>query len=270
MEKVRVALFVEGSEGLAVRRGPPLMEMWTRLAEALGVEAFSAVVPISKKHLVAMDPEMPRMSGAGEALDQLMARCLSRDPFDAAVVVWDLVPAWNPNDEFCRWQETLDMYRHLAASSALPAPWFQAARLRHGALARRVRPGQRAGPHRLGVNEVVAVCMEPMFEAMLLQNEQHALRALGIARRPSGWPTHGWGAATRRPDRDVLVPMIDALRSGPRKQWPQVAKAIRADARNKDPWLEYLLRRLLDDPQARAQVLAHPICRRLTECLAAN
>lgn len=47
-----------------------------------------------------------------------------------------------------------------------------------------------------------------------------------------------------------------------------IVKTIRADARNKDPWLEYLLRRLLEDPEARALVLAHPICRRLAECLA--
>lgn len=72
----------------------------------------------------------------------------------------------------------------------------------------------------------------------------------------------------RQLDDAVLTPMIDALRAGPSKQWPRVAKTIRADARNKDPWLEYLLRRLLDDPEARALVLAHPICRRLSECLA--
>ena len=67
----------------------------------------------------------------------------------------------------------------------------------------------------------------------------------------------------------ILIPLALALRSGPRKQWPPIAKAIRADARyDKDPWLEYLLRQLLDDPEARALVLAHPICRRLRECLA--
>lgn len=61
--------------------------------------------------------------------------------------------------------------------------------------------------------------------------------------------------------------MIDAFDALPRKLRPRIVKAIGTDARNKDPWLEYLLRKLLDDPEARAVVLAHPICRRLAECL---
>jgi hypothetical protein len=44
------------------------------------------IVPINKKHLVAMDPRKPRMSGGGEALDQLIMRMMQRTPFDAAVV----------------------------------------------------------------------------------------------------------------------------------------------------------------------------------------
>src|SRR5690606_22785331 len=126
-DPVRVALFVEGSENRAVRSGPLLQTMWDRLAKGLGVEAFSRVVPISKKHLVAMDPDQPPMSGAGESLDQLMVRCLHREAFDAAVVAWDLVPAWNPEGGFCRWQETLDLYRHLATSAVLDEPWRHAA-----------------------------------------------------------------------------------------------------------------------------------------------
>jgi hypothetical protein len=62
--------------------------------------------------------------------------------------------------------------------------------------------------------------------------------------------------------------MIDAFDALPRKQRPRCAKLLGTDARNKDPWLEYLLRQLLDDPEARALVLAHPLCRRLHECLA--
>lgn len=210
-------MFVEGSEGLAARRGPLLQAMWDRLAKGLGIHGFSTIVPISKKHLVAMDPAKPRMSGAG-GLDQLMARCA-------------------------------------------------AAKRRYDELASHSSPSRRPGPHRAALHEVVAVCMDPMFESLLLQREQDVVAALEVESRPPGWPRRGWGPTTRRPDHDVLVPMIDALRTGPRKQWPRVVKAIGTDARNKDPWLEYLLRRLLDDPEARALVLAHPICRRLAECL---
>jgi hypothetical protein len=265
---MKLALFVEGAEGNTVRRGPLLDAMWNRLAKEVGAQEFATVVPISKKHLAAMDPKNPPISGAGEALDQLMARWLQRAPFDAAVVAWDLVPALNPEEGLCRWQETLNLYQWLGASVSLTEPWCRAAKRRHSALLSRAIPSQRMQPHRVAPHEVVAVCMDPMFEALLLQKEQDVLRAFGIRVRPTGWPTQGWTSAVRRPDDDVLVPMIDALRSGPHRQWPRVAKTIRADARNKDPWLEYLLRHLLDDPDARALVLEHPICRRLTECLA--
>lgn len=108
--------------------------------------------------------------------------------------------------------------------------------------------------------------MEPMFEALLFGKEQHVFRAVGVKQRPRGWPTQ-WGLTTR-PDAHILRPLAQSLCSGKRTQWPPIAKAIGNDARyDKDPWLEYLLRRLLDDPEARTLVLAHPICRRLRECL---
>jgi hypothetical protein len=266
---LRVALFVEGSENRAIRRGPLLEKIWSQLADVLGIDGFSRIEPISKKHLVAMDPELPTMSGAGEALDQLMARCLVREPFDAAVVAWDLVPPKDADAGFCRWRETLDLYRLVGASSTLPEPWRIAATRRHLEMVSRVRPSNRRAPHHVANDEIVAVCMDPMFEALLLQSEKHVLRALEIARRPPGWPARGWGSTTiRQLDREVLKPMIDAMHGLPRNQRPRCASLLGTDARNKDPWLEYLLRRLLEDPEARAIVLAHPICQRLRECLA--
>src|SRR4030042_1832235 len=98
MLQLRIALFVEGSES------PPqpgiasgLNRIWNEiLASKLDLHPFDPIVPISKKHLVAMDPATPSMSGAGERLDQLMVRMLERNTFDAAVVAWDLAQSWNP------------------------------------------------------------------------------------------------------------------------------------------------------------------------------
>ena len=110
---MRTVLFVEGGSAPALpRRQSALTEIWGQIAEVLGFEGFCRVVPISKKHLVAMDPRNPPMSGAGEGLDKLMARMLNTGPaFDAAVVAWDLVPEWNADGDFCRWRETLNLYR---------------------------------------------------------------------------------------------------------------------------------------------------------------
>ena len=62
---LRVALFVEGSLD---PRGF-FEKLWKQeLTEALGLRQVDYVFPISKKHLVAMDPKNPKMSGAGEPL----------------------------------------------------------------------------------------------------------------------------------------------------------------------------------------------------------
>jgi hypothetical protein len=106
-----------------------------------------------------------------------------------------------------------------------------------------------------------------MFEALLVQDEAAVKRALGLRKRPRGWPSHGWAdPAERRPDQTVLGPAIRALsRMRPR---PAVLRAVRGDMRtNKDGWGEFLLRRLLEDSQARPVLLAHPLSRRLVELI---
>jgi hypothetical protein len=267
MTELRIALFVEGSTAPPPPRGQerPLERIWNgNLRSALDLRPFALIVPISKRHLVAMDPRNPPMSGAGEPLDALMARMLRRAPFDAAVIAWDLVPAWNPEGAFCRWQETLDLYRFLAASTELPDLWRRKAAERYESLSRRPAPSRRAGPPSLEPGMVLPVCMDPMFESLLVQDEAAVKRAVGVRGRIQGWPSKGWGTSLRRPDQDLLAPAIGSLtRMRPR---PPVLRTVRGDMRtNKDGWGEYLLRRLLADGEARETLLAHPLCLRLRE-----
>src|SRR3989442_108223 len=103
----RIVLFVEGSSAPARRGRDPLATIWQDLlVNFLGLLSFERVVPISKTNLVAMNPDTPR-SGRAVPLDELIARELEREAFEVAVVAWDLVPAWNPESELCRWTETL-------------------------------------------------------------------------------------------------------------------------------------------------------------------
>jgi hypothetical protein len=266
---LRIALFVEGSLSPPTRRGrDALGVIWNeRLGGVLGLPRFDPVVPISKTHLVAMDPRNPPMSGAGERLDQLMVRVLSRDPFDVAVVAWDLVPAWNPRGEFCRWNETLDLYRFLSASRDLPGIWREKAQQRLEDLSGRAVPGARQRLPQVEPGMVLPVCMEPLFEGLLVQDEAAVKRALGVKKEPKGWPRTGWSDATeRRPDLNVLAPAITALRR--HRPAPGVFRKVRGDMRtHKNEWGELLLRELLEDSHARSLVLSHPISRRLTELL---
>ena len=267
MPGLRVALFVEGSTAPPTARGRAALEqIWNHhLGQALGLQPFAPIVPISKTHLVAMDPRRPPMSGAGERLDQLMVRVLMTRPFDAAVVAWDLVPAWNPQDKFCRWNETVDLYRFLAESDCLPALWSEKARRRFEELSRRLSPGSRSGPPTLEPGIVLPLCMEPMFEALLVQDETAVRHALGVTGQEiPGWPRQGWGPQERHPDIQVLAPAIRALqRLRPR---PKVLKIVRGDMRtNKDGWGEYLLRQMLENERARPLILSHALSRRLSE-----
>jgi hypothetical protein len=215
---------------------------------------------------VAMDPENPPMSGAGEPLDVLMTRILKEDSFDAAVIAWDMVPNWNPKGTYCRWQETLDLYRHMSSSDHLPKAWKQRAAQRLAELESRHVPAARKRPPRLARHTIMALCMEPMFEGLLVQDEAAVKRALGLSGNITRWPRQGWGdAQEREPGERLLKPaVLAALAVAPR---PRLIQGVRPTAwdRNKDGWGEFLVRRLLADKAARPQVLAHPLCRRLAE-----
>jgi hypothetical protein len=95
-EPPRIALFVEGSVGPHSRRSDPLARIWQEvLVRTFQLYAIHRIIPISKKNLVSMDRSLPR-SGAAFPLDELMLRELEQEPFDLAVVAWDVVPSWAP------------------------------------------------------------------------------------------------------------------------------------------------------------------------------
>lgn len=275
MSQLRIALFVEGSSSPPQVRGKPaLNRIWNDdLASELNLHPFDSIIPISKKHLVAMDPRSPRMSGSEEPLDYLMARKLeiaarlNQAPFDVAVVAWDLVPAWNPEGEYCRWTETLDMYRFLADSQVLPDVWKNHARRKWQELAARHQPSDRVRLPPLEQGMVLAVCMEPMFESLLVQDEGAVKRALHVSETPRGWPRQGWGdPCERHPDAKILGPVIAAIKGVQPKL--RCVRQIRGDVRtNKDGWGEYILRQLFLDTEARTHILRHPLPVRLVELL---
>jgi hypothetical protein len=268
---LRVALFVEGSVTRPLRRSAPLEAIWREcLGKALSLHRFHLIVGINKKHLLALDPRKPKMSGGGEALDQFMVRMMNRQPFDAAVLAWDLVPAWNPEGAFCRWEETLDLYRFLAESQSLPPIWKEQAAKRYDDLRQRSTPGERKEPPRLAPGVLLPVCMEPMFEGLLVQDEAAVRRVLGLKQIPKGWPGHGWGEpSVRKPDQAVLAPAIQALfRMRPK---PAVLRKIHGDMiTHNHEWGELLLRELLADRRAKDLILSHPIAVRLKEIAARN
>jgi hypothetical protein len=265
----RIALFVEASQPPEMRSSNALAQLWNgRLSAALGLPHFDPIVPISKSNIVAMDPARPRSAGAGEGLDQVMARSLASHGFDCAVVAWDLVPKLDTTADMCRWTETVELYRLLAASDSLPNAWRLRAQARFEELVDRPQPSARATPLRPARNLVIPLCMEKMFESLLTVNEAAVRRALGLhGRYVPGWPGHGWGDPNERsPDNRVIGKAILAAS----RMRPKVAAIRRVGGTmrtNKHGWGEFLLRSLLDDPLAGPLVRDHTIAVRLRETL---
>lgn len=271
---MRVALFVEGSHSpCPPRRMAPLLEIWCKhLPRLVGVKAPDIVIPISKKTIVAMDPANPPMSGAGEALDQLMARVLSKAHFDAAVVAWDLEPQWGGPGAHCRWNETLQFYELLGESKELPSPWPENASRRWEELRNRPHPSARKALPRLAHGDVLALCMDPMFESLLTMDEGLFKAALGVSRasqRLKGWPRSGWGDPSfPKPDVELFGPALRSARSV--VPTPAAFKQVRGDMRtNKDGWGEFILRQLASSEGGCTTLQRHPIARRFAEVLPA-
>jgi hypothetical protein len=269
MPPLSTVLFVEGSSYPSIRQERTALErIWNdHLINVAGIPAFSEVYPISKKHLIAMDPAAPQMSGAAERLDQLMARKLVAHPFEVAVVAWDLVPDWNSSGEYCRWLETIRLYEGLSESEVLPDLWRNSARRRLEELRSRPTPSARRQLPLYRPGMVYAVCMDPMFEALLTESDLVARRALGVAVPPAGWPRGGWGdRSERRPDAKILAPAVAAL--GNQRPRPRIVNQVRGNMRtNKEGWGEFILRRLREDPEGQRLLQGHRFAKRLRELM---
>jgi hypothetical protein len=267
---MRVALFVEGSIGVPDRHGKDFfVELWrATLVKALGLRAIDFVFPISKKHIIALDPANPKMSGASEGLDELMARKLKHDPFDAAIVAWDLHPGWiAASAPACRRRETVDFYRLLGKSTSLPQQWAVWAAAKSADLSSRIPPSNRASPPKLCKHGTFAVCMEPVFEALLLASESGIKRALGVdGVHVPGWPASWNVDGVSRPEITILQAAILAAKQlTPRKR---NAHIVSGDMRTaKHEWAKRLVDLLSDDVAARDMLLQHPIACRLIELL---
>lgn len=267
---LKVALFAEGSgeSSPSRRESGALSRIWGEvLPRALGCASQVRVFPFSKRDLVALDRSKPQPTGSIPLDAFVAAKLASPDRFDAALIAWDLQPPWDPRGQRCRWQETLDLYRFLGQSAALPDPWRARAEARHLQLCARPTPGARVVPHRLARHEIGVVCMEPMFESILL-DEPGIFAALGLPRRPPLWPrAREWKTrGLRTPDQSVLKPAIEAARTN--KLRARIVDQIGGDLKTcKNEWGAYLLEYLLTSDATRRRCLARQLPRRLTEVL---
>lgn len=269
MSQLRIALFVEGSLGERKRDGGDwFLHLWqSTIVQALGLRSIDMVVPISKGNLAAMHPNTAKLkasSSTGVRLDQIMAQRLKLKPaFDAAIIAWDLHPAWQPSVDFCRWEETLRLYRLLASSKELPSLWTTQAANRLSELTARALPSARSNPPILQPGSVLALCMAPEFESLLV-NESGFKTTLGLkGKQMLGWP-RDWDAANVPQPKALLQKALSAARkTNPR---PKAFQAIHGDMEtSKHEWASFLLTH--GSAEFIESVRTHPTGQRLQELL---
>jgi hypothetical protein len=266
----KAVLFVEGAFTPHPRYAEPLGRIWqTHLVQCLQLIAIDRVVPIDKTYLVAMErPEVnkKKLSGAGwQPLDLLIARELEKEDFDVAVIAWDLQPPWDPNAKACGPQEVVKLYHGLSESEALPdEPWRRWARNRFRELGGRKKGQRKPDTPSLEAGAILAVCMEPVFESLLIVCEQTIMRTLGVKHRGRvKWPT--WNKHRDRPE-NLLQLAIKAARQV--RPMPEAINRVPGDMITaKNNWDEYLLRKMIEDEQCLAEVRQHPTAARLVRLL---
>ena len=266
-----VVFFAEGTIAGPLRRGEidPFESIWKlQVPTALDIIPPHRVIGINKKNLVAMDRSMPPMSSFSIGLDDIIANALEREPFDIAVILWDLVPPWSPVNGFCRWEETKSLYKGLSESRRLPNLWRKQAADRLEDLCTRPTNAARAALQELNTGQVFAVCMEPMFEILLALCEDIVMDIFQLRKRPAGWP-NDWPGVTVRPDIEIIQKAITTARKI--SPTPSVFRIIRGDMiNNKHEWGEFILRQILNNPHCVDKLRNHATSTRLTDLLSVN
>lgn len=260
----KVVLFVEGQTASRPRRADPLNVIWqNHLVSALKLQKIDRVVPINKKNLLLMDPDLP-ISGVGNiALDKRIAKELEVSPFDVALIAWDLHPAWSKDPDMCLRDEVLRLYRGIASSTALHDSWKRIASIRLEALLNR-RVGHRLRKPVLKNGTVLTLCMEPTFESLLMSSEQ-VMRDLFEVKDGGRieWPT--WSSFAGKPEDLIQRCIKSAARIRPK---PTILKIIGGDMITaKNEWGEFLLRTILRDEAASLALKQNSISKQLMRVL---
>lgn len=240
---------------------------------ALGCAPVDLVVPFGKGAIVNMLglPASTRAEGLDARIVDAARRHRLAPEQDAIIIAWDLEPPIKRRDR-CAWREKVDVYQGIADSpleTLRGTAWARSAAER----AQRLRQLQDVPPRgehhgRALPGTVLALCMEPMFEALLTRDGSAVRRALGLAQDPPDWPS-GWGDENvRDPSKHLMGRAIGALFAvRPRARIRSKIPSIWQNA--KDEWAAYILTQFFADPDGKAarSVREHPIARRLAHIL---
>jgi len=154
--------------------------------------------------------QLRRTTSNAEPLDAILERHRRSLDIDCFVVAWDLVPPWDKMAGTCRWLETLGLYEGLSLSETLDRRFRDFASARFQGLQQRTQPSARRAAPQLIPGAVIAVCMEPLFESIFM-NERAMKISLGVhGKRTKEWPSR-WQQGNARAS-SIIEAAVDAAR----------------------------------------------------------
>jgi hypothetical protein len=252
---MRVLLCVEGSRGTANRRAVSgLDELWVQvIGRTLGPRHDIRLLPTSKRDYVAMDTPAIR---PGTPLSILLADAIEHEAPDAILLVWDLLPPWDPGAKACRWDDCLNALRGIVAETELSAVW-------RSAVSRLLQDYEGREEPRVGRGvslkpmSIELICVEQEIETLFLLNEREIRRILGVQGKAVDWPR--WPQKPMR-ERDPKGILAKAVRAAS----PKLKARIFGDFREyMHEWEAFLLRGLLATKAGREALELHPAWKRL-------
>lgn len=212
---MRLAFVVEGSHVYHQRTKVDLLtQLWREeLPRVIDCVRPDKIFGINKGSVAAMrlrNTPLRRTTSIAEPLDYVLERHRKTHKIDCFVIVWDLVPPWDREAPTCRWNETLGLYEGLSLSTTLDSSFRNFVAARYDEMTQRARPNTRSMVPQLVPGAVLAVCVEPLFESVFM-NEPAMKRCLGLRGiRAKGWPA-GWNRRNTSATK-VLEAAVDAAR----------------------------------------------------------
>jgi hypothetical protein len=192
----------------------------------------------------------------GTPLSILLADAIEHEAPDAILLVWDLLPPWDPEANACRWDDCLNALRGIAAETELSGEWRSAASRLLKDYESREKP-RISRDVSLKPGSIELVCVEQEIETLFLLNEREIRRILGVKGKAVDWPRWPRKPMRERDPKEILAKAVLTAS-------PKLKARIFGDFREyMHEWEAFLLRGLLETKAGREALELHPAWKRL-------
>lgn len=197
-------LFVEGTTPTDQEGTYFLTKLWQELAAQCGYSQKVEVYGFSKSQIELLHVDADPKGIASLPLDLLISARQRQDAFEHVIIAFDRTPK-NSKIPYSSVRTEIDwILDRFIARGRLPTSLLADSLWLRRHYAKQACPPRVAGrPPRTSLE---LLCMDPMFESMLVSDAKTVRVALGIVRTPKDWPDFDTFAA--KPDQTILPQAI--------------------------------------------------------------